>query len=305
VITNDRVPNFGASVARVLGFGFFDSKLLKLLSRSIRSSPWVRRQLQAAQERYLLDPALSPNDRELLGRVAVSLDPADTMFIPGQADHYLKVGLSAMRCIDTSLENSNAVLDPAPSILDFPCGHGRVLRFLRARYPSSAITVSEIDVNALEFCEETFKCRGVVSSPDFDTLALPGPFDLVWCGSLLTHLPEDETKGLLRLIFRHLSPNGTCIITTHGKLSVDRISSGANFYGLTKAAEREMLSQFEKTGYGYADYKVGSRYGISLVSRERMQQLVAETGAWHETSFIEHGWDEHQDVYALRRKVTS
>ena len=299
-MTNDRIPSSGATLARVLGF---DSKLLTRLLESARSSRWVRHQLQAARERSGQDPALSANDKELLGRVALSLAPADNMFMLGfgRADHYLKVGLSAIRCIDASLENSNIVLGSAPSILDFPCGHGRVLRFLRARYPLSDITVSEIDVNAIEFCEETFKCRGVVSSPDFDTLTLPGPFDLVWCGSLLTHLPEDDTKGLLRLIFRHLSPNGTCIITTHGQLSVDRISNGDNYYGLTKAAEREMLSQFEKTGYGYAGYKVGSGYGVSLVSRDRMRRLVAETGAWHETSFIEHGWDEHQDVYALRR----
>jgi SAM-dependent methyltransferase len=279
----------------------YDSTIVTWLLKSARSSRWVKHQLQAAKERSLLDPALSSNDRELLGRVALSLDPADSMFIPGQADQYLKVGLSAIRCIDTSLKNSSVVLGSAPSILDFPCGYGRVLRFLRAQYPLSGITVSEIDVSAIEFCEETFNCRGVVSSPDFDSLTLPGPFDLVWCGSLLTHLPEDATKGLLRLIFRHLSPNGTCIITTHGQLTVDRISSRDNFYALTKAAEREILSQFGKTGYGFAEYKVGSGYGISVLSRDRMQRLVAETGAWHETSFIQHGWDEHQDVYALRR----
>ena len=299
-MTNDRIPNSGATVARVLSF---DSKLLTRLLESARSSRWVRHQLQAAKERSLQDPALSANDKVLLGRVALSLAPDDNMFMLGlgRADHYLKVGLSAIRCIDTSLQNSNVVLGSAPSILDFPCGHGRVVRFLRARYPLSGITVSEIDVDALEFCEQTFKCRGVVSSPDFDNLTLPGPFDLVWCGSLLTHLPEDGTKGLLRLIFRHLSPKGICIITTLGQRSADWISSGDRSYGLTKAAKREISSQFEKTGYGYADYKVGSGYGISVVSRDRMQRLVAETGAWHETSFIDHGWDEHQDVYALRR----
>jgi SAM-dependent methyltransferase len=256
--------------------------------------------LEAAKEQSLQDPALSPNEKGLLGRVTLTLDPADEMFIPRRADHYLKVGLSAMRCIDASLENSNVIEDSAPSILDFPCGHGRVLRFLRARYPSADITVSEIDVNAINFCEETFKCHGVVSSPDFDSLTLPGPFDLIWCGSLLTHLSEEDTKALLRLIFRHLSPKGTCIITTHGQLSVDSISRGNSIYGLRKKAEEEILSQFEKTGYGYAGYKVGSGWGISVVSRDRMQQLVAETGAWRETSFIEHGWLEHQDVYALR-----
>lgn len=299
-MTNDRSPNSAAITARVLGF---DSNLLARLLESARSSRWVRHQLQDARERLSQDPALSSNDRELLGRITLSLAPADNMFMLGfgRSDHYLKVGLSAIRCIETSLENSNVVLGSAPSILDFPCGHGRVLRFLRARYPSSAITVSEIDVNAIGFCEATFNCHGVVSSPHFDSLTLPGPFDLVWCGSLLTHLPEDDVKGLLSVFFRHLSPNGACIITTLGQQSVDWISSGDRSYGLTKAAKTRILSQFDQTGYGYAGYRAESGYGIAVVSRDRMQRLVTETGEWHEASFIEHGWDEHQDVYALRR----
>ncbi|MBF6557139.1 MAG: class I SAM-dependent methyltransferase [Acidimicrobiales bacterium] len=228
------------------------------------------------------------------------LDSSDEMFVAGRAGHYLSVGLSAMRCLDASLENSDSIQGPAPSILDLPCGHGRVLRFMRARYPSANITVSDIDPTAMRFCQKTFKCQGVVSIPDFDNLELPGPFDLVWCGSLFTHLAEEDSKGLLRLLFRNLSSKGTCVITTHGQLTVDRITSGHDTYGLTQSAQKDTLSQVEETGYGYAGYEAGGDYGISIVTHPRMLELVAETGTWHEAAFIDHGWDGHQDVYALR-----
>jgi hypothetical protein len=30
-----------------------------------------------------------------------------------------------------------------------------------------------------------------------------------------------------------------------------------------------------------------------------MRQLTADVGGWDETLFLEHGWDDHQDVYAF------
>lgn len=297
-MSNDRTLTFGATLVRVFGR---DSAMLRRLMTWIRSSGWAQNQLPTARDQLMNDPLLSSEEKDLLGRVALKVDPSDEMFIPGRAHHYLQVGLSAIRCIEAGFGQGDDLDDSKLSILDFPCGHGRVLRFLRARYPSADITVTEIDTEALKFCEATFDCRGVQSTPDFDEITLPGPFDLVWCGSLLTHLSEDDAKAFLSLICRNLSTQGVLFVTTHGQLSVDRISTGKDFYGLTKQAEREILSQFEKTGYGYAGYKPGSRYGISVVSRDRMRQLVAETGSWQEISFLEHGWDDHQDVYALKR----
>ncbi len=266
----------------------------------LRTSRWSRRQLQEARQQLLADPTISSREKEWLNQVSLEMGP-DLMFIPWRARHYLSVGLSALRCIDACLEDSGIVLKPDPAILDLPCGFGRVLRFLQVRYPSATFCASEIDPEAIAFCQEVFGCSGVQSSYDFDKLYLNGPFDLVWCGSLLTHLSQDDAKGLLGLIFRHLSPLGTCVVSTHGQLSADRMSAGNDDYNLSEASRLEILSQLKETGYGYSGYVPGSRYGISIVSREQMLNLVSETGDWQVTSFIGHGWDAHQDVYAISR----
>lgn len=266
----------------------------------LRTSGWSRRQLQEARDQLLKDPTTSSSEKVLLNQVSLEMGP-DLMFIPWQSRHYLGVGLSALRCIAASLERSKVDLEPDAAILDLPCGYGRVLRFLRVRYPSATIATSEIDLEAIKFCEKTFGCSGVQSSYDFDNLSLNGPFDLVWCGSLLTHLPQDDAIGLLKLIFRHLSPQGVCVITTHGQLSADRMMLGKDDYNLPEASRFEILSQLRETGYGYSGYEPGSHYGISIVSGEQMRNLVSETGDWRVTSSMGHGWDAHQDVYAIRR----
>ena len=277
-----------------------------LVSRTAtRTAEAVRKRadLRAAKRKLLVDPTLLSTDKHLLREVSLFVYPDDGMYISGEGEHYLRVGLSAIRCIDAALEGSgdSAGVNPE-SILDLPCGYGRVLRFLRVRFPSAAITTSELDPQAVDFCARKFGTTGVMSSVDLDELELPGPFSLIWCGSLITHLDPTATEGLLRLLYRNLAPGGTCVFTSHGQRSVEWIESGRYNYLLDEPAKKPVLSDFHGWGYGYAGYETGSRYGVSVVSRDRMTALAAAAGDWKETRFLEHGWDDHQDVYAYRRR---
>ena len=56
--------------------------------------------------------------------VSLNVDPFDTMYVPGKEDHYLLVGLSAIRCIEAVLENVSIAAGEIRSILDFPVGYG-------------------------------------------------------------------------------------------------------------------------------------------------------------------------------------
>ena len=212
--------------------------------------------------------------------------------------HYLSVGLSAIRCIDAALEKSNGDCE-IQSILDLPSGYGRVLRFLRVRFPRAEITASEMYPEMLEFCRKTFAARIFQSDMDFDKLAFAAKFDLIWCGSLITHINERGAVGVLRFFRNHLAPGGVCIVTTHGNVPVGRLRNNAFNYGLTAEAVRQLLAGFDETGYGYADYQNQHGYGISVVSHERMSALARGAGEWHEISFLEKGWDNHQDVYSF------
>ena len=70
-------------------------------------------------------------------------------------------------------------------------------------------------------------------------------------------------------------------------------------YGLSEDVQQRVLRECRSKGYGYTDYAHQSGFGISLVTHERMRQLAADVGGWSEMLFLEHGWDDHQDVYAF------
>jgi SAM-dependent methyltransferase len=234
---------------------------------------------------------LTPRDRELLERVDPNVHASDSMH-SGDSEHYLRVGLSAVRCVDAA-----GVQTPA-RILDLPCGHGRVLRALAAAFPGAAITAADVDRGGVEFCAKRFGATPLHAPTDPSALELPpGGFDLIWCGSLATHLDAQPTVDLLEALSAALARGGTLLITTHGDFVAQRLAAGEMDYQLDAAAVARVLDGWGASGFGYADYGWSPGYGVSLIApawlREHAPLPVAH--------FAERGWDHHQDVYALTR----
>jgi SAM-dependent methyltransferase/predicted O-methyltransferase YrrM len=257
-----------------------------------------RRQLEThpvvtAHQRRRAAKALNAADRELVEAVDTAVSPRDAMYA-GDGEHYFSVGLSAIRCIEASGA-------PEPQrVLDMPCGHGRVLRFLRARYPRATTVACDIDANAVGFCAQRFGAEPVQSSDDLSKLDLPGPFDLIWCGSLVTHLDADPIAALLQLFQRSLASGGMAVVTTHGALVAERLGAGET-YQLDASAARAVAEQYGATGFGYADYPRSAGYGISVSSQEWMDAAAARAGLGV-AHFAPNAWDAHQDVFALFRR---
>jgi len=216
----------------------------------------------------------------------------------GNALHYLSVGLSANRCIQEVFRSTGKEFTDG-SILDFPSGYGRVLRFLRSRFPHSDITAAEVDRSALDFCRRTFSVTPLLSKMPFSDLHLPRRFDLIWCGSLFTHIDEQAASDLLHFFHDHLSDRGLCVFTTHGRRAVEFMQNKEVKYGLSEDAQQQVMREFKSKGYGYADYANQSGFGVSAVTHQRIRELARSAGGWDETLFLEHGWDNHQDVYAF------
>ncbi|WP_338665120.1 class I SAM-dependent methyltransferase [Pararoseomonas sp. SCSIO 73927] len=238
-------------------------------------------------------PDLTRPDDYPLRDLITAVSPADTMFA-GSSEHYLHVGLSALSVIDASLLGS-----PAPqTILDLPCGFGRVTRVLRARYPRAMITVCDLDRAGVDFAAATFGARGVYSEPNFRDLNFGQTFDLIWVGSLLTHLPEHQTRQFLDFALRHMGTESRLIVTSHGDYVATRLRSWD--YGLGEPAARGLLGQWLVDGYGYRGYGGNPAYGISLVSRQWYERLLAGSPLSLQ-SYQDRGWDDHQDALVIRR----
>ena len=251
-----------------------------------------------AKRALLASEDLTKAEKQLLQRISLQVHHQDAMHVPGYAREYLIAGLSASRCIQAALQSAGKER-AVGSILDFPCGYGRVLRFLKVIFPDSDITAGEVQSGALDFCQRTFGVTPFLSSTHFSSLSLPKKFDLIWCGSLITHIAETAAADLLGFFYRHLTNEGLCIFTTHGQLALDWIEQKTKTYSLSEESQEQIVRTFHEKGYGYADYVDERGYGISAVSRSRIIELARGIGRWEEVFFLDHGWDGLQDVYAF------
>jgi SAM-dependent methyltransferase len=217
----------------------------------------------------------------------------DTMY-DGRDEHYLVVGASALACIRAALRGK------APSrILDLPCGYGRVTRFLRAAFPRAAITACDLERDGVDFCAATFGAEPIYSTEDLARLQLPRRFDLIFVGSLITHLSVAQTQALLDRLGAALAPGGVIVASAHGPSIADGLREWG--YGIEKPDAARILRDFGETGYGHCGYGGGAGYGISLSDRLFWAQFFAK-GRLELVSYDAQGWDQHQDILVLRRR---
>jgi hypothetical protein len=272
--------------------------------------------LTGATRRRLIreSPPESPN-RRLLERVDLTISPSDTMFVasrgPGQ---YIGVGVDAVRCIEAVLAESGT--RPA-RILDLPSGWGRVTRFLAVRFPDAELTAGDLVYDGPQFCAEHFGARPLRSSADLDDLVLPGPFDLIWVGSLVTHLRPDGIASLLRALAQSLSLDGTLVVTAHGDANVKQLHVHRSIDQYVADDAPAAIESYEQSGFGYVAYAVRpsvdpdedaaletSGYGISYTSPDWLEARAREAGL-RRIYFREQDWDRHQDVHGFQLAARS
>src|SRR5579863_3695965 len=119
--------------------------------------------------------------------------------------HYMYGGRSALKCVIDALIAAD--VDVPQAIFDFPSAHGRVTRFLRVAFPDSELWAGDLNREGVDFCVDRFGAKPFYSGPDLSSVSLPRKFDLIWCGSLASHLPESQCKALFRLLLSNLEDN--------------------------------------------------------------------------------------------------
>lgn len=219
---------------------------------------------------------------------------------PAHVRHYLEDGLSAISNIEDSLAMAGATLADVPSLLDYPSGYGRVLRHLVRRVPSERITACDVDRQAVRFCASEFGVTPLVGRVNPEEIRFPHPYQLIFVGSLLTHLPVDACIRFLRVFANLLLPEGQLIFTTQGESCLQHL----DWYGERFArAASTYRARLDADGACFQPYSKSSVYGITLHTRD----FVERTMHWEFGTtlrlvrFAERGWDRHQDVYSYIR----
>jgi SAM-dependent methyltransferase len=237
-------------------------------------------------------------EREILS-LNTTISPKDGMF-QGNLDHYFGCGISALNCIRNVLFIAKKT--EVNTILDFPCGYGRVMRSLRAAFPKSQITACDLEKEGVDFCNNIFNAIPVYSNKEPENIYLEHSYDLIWCGSLFTHFNQIEWEKFLNFFIKNLNSNGILIFTSHGRKTAERIKAGTS-YGLSDIDHERLLNDFLEIGFGYYDYPNMNNYGISLSSPSWVLQKLEKFSDIRILSYYEYGWDNHHDVVACQKLV--
>jgi SAM-dependent methyltransferase len=245
-------------------------------------------------------------DWKLLDPINKNVAPNDQMFREGATQHYFYVGRSNLLAIFNIL---NARLTypggdtPIRSILDFGCGHGRVTRWLRAAFRDANIFVTDRDTAGVNWCVEQFDC--IPAEPNLSS----STYDLIWLGSVFTHLPEQTAESLLQPLLAALRPNGVLAFTSQGRFSVERMqtfdwkrdSRTWMHYGLDRSLFEAVLSGYRETGYGFVEYPRQIDYGVCIAKPSWYADRILSHTEYMQIFFQEKGCDNHQDVNAFMR----
>ena len=231
-----------------------------------------------------------------VNRVSGTVSPNDTMF-EGALESYLHAGEVAFNgCME--IIGGRKI----ERIIDFPCGHGRVMRWLCREWPDAEMFGVEIDRDGLEFVEQTFGAIPVLGHPNLE-MEIPGNADLIWSGSLLTHFAEWQWDLFLPMCVEALSDDGTLIFTAHGRSAAKLAKERHPIYG-ELINTKVLFDEYAATGFSFIPYsKDYPTYGLSLSSPAWIMNKLQALANAKIVAFHEGAWG-HQDMIALRKSYT-
>jgi SAM-dependent methyltransferase len=244
---------------------------------------------------------LAINDRYqnyLRAEIAKQVDPHDGMYnAVNDVPVYLAVGKSAIDVVMHAMILAGKPV--ARSVLDLPCGGGRITRHLTAFFPDSEIFACDSDRRLENFVVETFGVKRFHTAADFSQPS-ERQFDLVFVGSLVTHLDQPKFKRAVSWFISALAPDGLLVLTTHGRQHdlYQRYVREFVPAGAWNAARKKFLTK----GFGYVPYS-GPEYGLSICKPSWLLAVVENDPSIRILALQEGAWNQHQDILVVQKKA--
>lgn len=250
------------------------------------------REYDSLYDEYLrrgIDYALDPNDSE------------NVFDAHWKLTHYMEAGADALRiCVGALISH----MRPVPKVVvDLPSGSGRVTRHFKAFFPDARIIASDLYEDRWKYCVNAFGVEGLQSTENFDDLSVGAPIDLLFSGSLLTHLPEPIFRSFFSFLSRSLSDTGIAVVTTQGR-HAEWVQHNKYQYiepERFEMAEKDVLTK----GFGYVDYNSHwmdtvwvnqENYGVALSRPWFTMKTLEEDYGLRILGYIERGFDNSQDA---------
>jgi len=219
------------------------------------------------------------------------------VMVPGREAQYFQIGRRALELVHFSAELCRK--PHYPHILDLGCGFGRVMRWLRPQYNYAHITACDLDRDAVNFCTQRFGALTAYSSNQVEKQTFANKFDLIWCGSVLTHLKPEQWHATLDSLIEWTAECGVIMFTTQGRYFASALARHQPHVA-DDVDQVALLREFDRTGFAYQPYfsEADGNYGITLASPDWLMRTIQRRPGIIIRSFIEESWGM-QDVVML------
>jgi SAM-dependent methyltransferase len=215
------------------------------------------------------------------------------------ANDYRSTGLQAVEFMDSALTINGRSLAAVKTVLDFGCGYGRVLRFLAQRTSAGAVTACDVDARAVAFSAQEFRARPLRADPDIGSVHFE-EYELIWVGSVLTHVDAATGATLLSVLGSHLARSGLLVFSTHGTYSLEHLQ---RFGSYVPRLENKIRRDLSSSGIAFAAYPhYGSNeYGLTWHDPRSVPGLPAAAGLRMDLvlSRLNHWGAGRQDLWAF------
>ncbi|MDP3173287.1 MAG: class I SAM-dependent methyltransferase [Phenylobacterium sp.] len=172
------------------------------------------------------------------------------------------------------------------SVLDFASGYGRLTRILIQKLPRDRIWVSDIYAEAVDWQAQTFGVNAFASSPDPALLDHAGGHDLVFVGSMFSHLPAGLFHDWLAKLYGFLGPRGVLAFSVHDEALLPAGES----------MDATGLRYFRASESGSLDADI---YGMSYVTEAFVADAIARVAPGVASRRFPKGLYENQDLYVV------
>ncbi len=241
-------------------------------------------------------------EKEGFKNIDLSISKNDLMFqynlLTFEGNHgvalieYLRDGIESFNFIEKALEDNNKNFSKVKSFLDFAAGFGKLERLLVTRIEANKIWASDIKESANKFVKNTFSVNSFNSSFDPKKLNIEKKFEIIFVGSLFSHLNEELFIEWLVALYKLIENNGILILSVHDMSLIDISDSNFVFY---ESSEDLVLDKAEDS------IEDGEKYGTSYLTEEKFQDLL-------KIAKIDNNYDRYekalwgtQDVYVLKK----
>lgn len=228
--------------------------------------------------------------------VELRIHPDDEMLLYGLELHGGNLDRALVQYFDSGLNIVSALEQIARwrfggfagvgGILDFASGYGRATRFLVAKTPPEKVTVCDLYAEGVEFQEQRFGVKGIVSTNDPDALPIDRSFDLINVTSLFTHLPAPAFKAWLARLLSLLTPRGVLCFTVHDRSILEDESSARtrDFLFVPQSESRSLDPE---------------RYGSTWVHESFVRAAIEKIDPSLSLLRLPRAIDNYQDLYLV------